>query len=337
MNRLLQQLSDIETLAAHRDLNTPERHSANDFYGHAEVLKKFAGWPRKTAIKGVIEHSFAMNPDYIWDQDIKAGLPGLIVFCEERRRFMQAATDLRVEAVGPIIDYAVPVAPAEEADALHGELGRVLLAFPVHSIHEVNAEYNVISFREELLRRGRDYDNVLVCLGWKDVQRGLGDIYGVPGITCITAGHMFDPLFLPRLKTIISLADMTVSTNFSTHVGYCIHLGKPHAVIDTEIVFVSPTASLHARDAACMEEVNREKTTSKYHWMIEPFLKYSTTVTPAQAEVISRCFGQDDLKTPEELHAILDGFERIHAREACMAAGATPASPAPAKACAQRS
>jgi len=309
MNELWRHLTDIETLAADRLLNSPERHSSNDFYGHANILKQYAGWPRKKYIKGVIEHSFALNPSYIWEQDIRSGLPGLLVFSRERRDFMRASTPLMVEALGPIIEYASPLVNSEEIASLRRELGSVLLAFPIHSTHNVDACYNISTFRTKILRLGRAFDRVVVCLGWKDVQRGMGVIYAGDGIDCVSAGHMFDFDFLPRLKVIISIADMTVSTNFSSHVGYCVHLGKPHAIIDTDIIFVSPTISLHVRDAVCMEEINRQKDTEKYRWMIDPYKIYSTVITEDQKVVVRRCFGQEDIKSKEEIRTILQSFE----------------------------
>ena len=78
-------------------------------------------------------------------------------------------TTTRGEAVGPLISYAAPLVSLEEIETLRGELGRVLLAFPVHSTHHINADYNINLFCAEVLRIGKGYDRVLVCLGWKDV------------------------------------------------------------------------------------------------------------------------------------------------------------------------
>jgi len=310
MDSLLKLLADIEALAADRPLATPEIHEPNDYYGHAAVLKRYAGWPGEQAVKAVIEHSFAMFPQYVWDVDMQAELPGILVFSAERREYLRSVTTRRVEAVGPLISYAEPLVSLEEIEALRGELGRVLLAFPVHSTHHINADYNINLFCTEVLRMGREYDRVLVCLGWKDVLRGFGELYAAYGLTCVTAGHMYDPEFLPRLRTIISLSEMTVSSNFSSHVGYCILLGKPHALIDTDISFIAPSASIYQRDAVCMDAIKHQLDTPYFIEMLKPFQTYSTTITEEQTAVIHRCFGQDCLMTKEEMFALLDDFER---------------------------
>lgn len=311
MNCFLELLTDIDALAGERTLNSPEIHSPNDWYGHADVLKRYAGWPRTRAIHAAIEHSFALNPQYVWDEDLKGELPGIIVFSKERCDFMRAITTRLVEAIGPIIHYANPIVDEVEIERLRRELGSVLLAFPVHSTHHVNADFNIARFCGELQRLGKEYCRVMICLGWKDVLRGFGDFYTDSGFTCVTAGHMFDPLFLPRLKTIISLADMTVSTNFSSHVGYCIHLGKPHAIIDTDISFVSPSHEIHERDASCMESIMRKQKTPLYRSMIDPFRIFSTVITPEQKAVIRRHFGEDNIKQAQEMHVLFEELERM--------------------------
>ena len=121
---------------------------------------------------------------------------------------------------------------------------------------------------------------------------------------------MYDPEFMPRLRTIISLSEMTVSSNFSSHVGYCILLGKPHALIETEISFIAPSESVYKRDAVCMDAIKHQLGTPYFIEMLKPFQAYSTTITEEQTAVIHRCFGQDCLRTKEEMFALLHDFER---------------------------
>lgn len=308
MHPLLESLTRLRPLAADRPLNTPERHAANDFYGHAHVLKTHAGLPTTQPLDAVIEHSFAMNPDYVWDQDMQSGLAGFVVFSAQRRDVLRRLSGRPVEAVGPIIHYARPLASAQEMEDCRRMHGPMLLAFPVHSTHHVHMEFNVPRFCDNLARLGREHATVLVCLGWKDVLRGMAELYAARGFVVVTAGHMFDPAFLPRLKTIIQLAHMTVSTNFSTHVGYCIHEKRPHLLVEEEFHCVTATREDHRRDAACIDEIRREIHTDKYRWMLDPFRVWSPEITPAQAEVVRVAFGVDDLKTPQELREALTSF-----------------------------
>ena len=44
----------------------------------------------------------------------------------------------------------------------------------------------------------------------------------------MTCGYREDCHFLERQRTLIKLADFTMSNSIGTHVGYCVYMGKPH-------------------------------------------------------------------------------------------------------------
>ena len=59
-------------MAADRALATVEVHASNDFYGHATVLKEYAGLPPKRPLKAAIEHGAPVT-DLIWQVDLQRG------------------------------------------------------------------------------------------------------------------------------------------------------------------------------------------------------------------------------------------------------------------------
>ena len=52
-----------------------------------------------------------------------------------------------------------------------------------------------------------------------------------------------DCLFLSRLRSLISISDLTMSNSVGTHVGYCVYMGKPHYVYGQAKLFSADSAS----------------------------------------------------------------------------------------------
>src|ERR1700754_4755088 len=95
---------DILELSADRELRSAELYEPNDYYGHAALLKRFAGYPEDYRIKASIEHGPTIT-DYVWDNDVNASLPAVLFPAAWRRNIIQARTGKALFAVGPFISY----------------------------------------------------------------------------------------------------------------------------------------------------------------------------------------------------------------------------------------
>lgn len=282
-------------------LTTPELHKSNDWYGHATILKKYAGIENDYSIKAAIEHGpFFSN--FIWPQDVNNALPVIITFSKNRAEFLKNKTRKKIFSIGPYIHYAQPSLTLKQIKKERKRLGKNLLVFPVHETSITKLDYNIERFCKEIKKVGKRFDSIRVCLYWKDILSGKDKYYKKQEIECVTAGHVFDPMFLSKLKSIIALSNSTMSNGFGTYIGYSIFMRKPHYLFLQKIKFQKENIDTRrAREA--------EKTI-KYKQMKKAFSKLSNNITTQQYNLAKSFYGFGQIKSSKEIRTIFKVCEK---------------------------
>ncbi len=288
---------------ADRPLDTPERHTPNDFYGHAVILKRYADLPPELPLGASLEHG-PFIPSFAWRVDLESPLPAMLCFSASRVKVLTTRTAKPALAVGPPILYARPALGPTAFRAQKNRLGRSLLVFPSHSTHHIAVDWDweaLFGLMEEV---GRDFDSVRVCLYWKDVLGGKAEPFLRRGYECVSAGHMFDPEFLPRLRSLIELSDMTLANEYGTQLGYSVLLGRPH-VLRRLGIRVRMESEIHRSGYAPPDEETLA--------LCEAFTEPVSAPTPEQLALVSHKMGLEDFRPPEALRAILSWTQRLAA------------------------
>ncbi len=293
-------MTDIKSLAQNRPLITSEIDKLNDSYGHAFILKNYAGIKEKYQIKGVLEHS-VMLMDQVWLGDFSIPLPVHFTFSSYRFPYLRQVTNKALFAIGPSIHYASPQFSSEEIKQMREALGKTLLVFIPHSSIQILVEFHHEKILPYIKKIEKEFDNILVCIGWRDVQRNMEAPYKAEGYTCVTAGHVFDRNFLPRLKTLIRLSSHTMSFGFGTHIGFCIHLGKPHWVYPVPMPVSAPdrisrTAMYHGTPLAV----------GQTEYFMELFKEPRDDISDKQKELVDLWWGGNEVRSPGELRELFD-------------------------------
>ncbi len=292
---------DYARLSQEMPFGPEERVIDNNLYGHAHQLKKYAGI--KTDLKSYLEHGLfwggMVHPDErFWH------FKKIITFSNLRKIAIENALPGKTAIpVGPYIHYAEPVFSADKMAALKAELGKVLLVFPSHSVKNLESQFDFEHFLGEINRLKSGFDTVLVSLYFIDAQdEKRVKMYTDKGFRIVTSGHKFDHNFIARQKTIIQLADATVSNEVGTHVGYCIHLNKPHYIFKQKLARTSTSSEeieRHKRLFNNQEVVLREE---QFEEVYAAFSSYSNTeITDLQRSVVEKYWGTDCVKSPEEM------------------------------------
>ena len=278
-----------------------EKNNSNLFYNHAGIIKEYAGFNKKIQLPFAIEHSPYLN-NYVWDVDINTDTFGIITFSDYRCDVLSKATTKLVIPIGPYIHYAKSFLSIKEFEQEKKKLGKTLLVFPAHSTHFHGVSYDYQQDVNFLLKIGKDFDSILVCLYWKDIIAGKANNYRNSRFKIVTAGHIFDPHFLNRLKTIIQLSDFTMSNSPGNHIGYCVHLNKPHYLylMDTTISTLS-NISKH------WEEIDISEWGNSRDLVVENFSRFQNFIDPEQKKVVEYIWGTNHIKTKEEMFDILNG------------------------------
>jgi len=290
-------------LVKDRPLYTSEIHSANDFYGNATILKRYVGFPLDYKIKASIEHGVYLN-EYTWDVDLYAELPAIFTPSPYRLNILKKKTKKAIFMIGPILAYAPHLL---DEDSLRNEkqrLGKNLLVFPAHSTHHVNVNYDIKNFCDVIKEIGKDFNSIRICLYWKDILQGHAEEYAKYAkfdFEFVTAGHIFDPLFLSRLKSIIELSTITMSNQLGTHIGYCILLKKPHYLYECPMEYSASSEDIIERDGGIIG-----------HDLLKTFQVFSDLrydITSEQKELVEKYWGLSEIKSVEEMQMIFQATE----------------------------
>ncbi|HVW19107.1 MAG TPA: hypothetical protein VHB30_12750 [Solirubrobacteraceae bacterium] len=282
---------ELRRLAADRPLHTRELQAPNDFYGIAAMLKRHAGVSPRAALKAAVEHGISVS-SYVWELDVEGPLPTFLGAGPQRvQAYLEAAEPGRAaEAIGPLVLYAPAPRPVERP-------ARRLLAIPAHSTHHVTVDYDAEAFAAWLGELRGDFDEVVVCLYWRDVQRGAQEAYRRAGLRCATAGHIYDPLFMTRMRALLESAAVVATNRFGSHVAYAVALDRPvwyrAQPVERTALEALPESKAAPEWLATAEQIAAR------------FARPVDAVTDEQREALDPFAGFERHRSPEELRRLL--------------------------------
>ena len=273
-------------------LTTPELHKS----------KEYAGLPNDYSIKAAVEHGPFFG-DFIWPQDINNPLPAIITFSKNRAEFLEKKTNKKNFSIGPYIHYAKHYLTKSRLKRERKRLGKNLLVFPFHETSITKLDYDIDELCREIKSIGKRFDSIRICLYWKDILNKKDEFYKKHGFETVTAGHIFDPNFLPRLKSIIEVSTATMSNGFGTYIGYSTFMNKPHYLFVQKIKFRKLNVDAKRALAIWKNSIFRE--------MLKALSIFSTDTTSKQYNLVSSFFGFDQIKTPEQMKKIFEVCENL--------------------------
>jgi hypothetical protein len=274
----------------------------NNLYGLNEILCKYAGIPTANH-KIFFEHGMIFG-SLVQNQAKNSFVQQVLTYSDYRENYL-SGLNKKILKIGHYIHYADDLIEESRLRDIKEKLGHVMLIFPSHSIKALMVKYDFTELLEQIKLLRKEFDTVIVCLYWKDVQLGRAKIYEDAGCKVVTAGHFYDKYFLPRLKSIINLSDATMSNNIGTHTGYCIYLNKPHYIysqpIKVEPIIKSKmNDELSQRSSLDWDEYNKAKDR-----LVDTFRQFSHTITEQQYDLTSHVWGFDYIRNQQELKDIL--------------------------------
>jgi hypothetical protein len=279
----------------------------SDIYFIKQTLTKYANLPDDYEIKAYVEHGVQLT-DYIGGGFRPDSKPS-IVSSPFRVSIIENVSNNGAYAVGPYIAYAKSALSKEKLKSEKVRLGRNLLVFPLHSIRGLKSSYDIGTFCEKINEIAKDFDSVRICLFWKDITMGTAEIYENYGYEVVTAGHYYDPMFMPRLRSIIETSTLTMSNGRGTHIGYCIYLQKPHflhLMENSKEMIKSDGEDIAKIEFEANKEVQKKLNYSQDIKLMTKLLsKYQDYISDDQYHLLNRYWGFDEVKTPKELRNLL--------------------------------
>ncbi len=149
------------------------------------------------------------------------------------------------------------------------------------------------------IRKG--FQTVVISLFWSDINPEIEKRLKDEGYLIFSSGHRYDYYFLSRQKTMIKLADMTMSNYIGTHIAYCSYLNKPHWAIKQKVKHTALNdkgkANVAIVEIMRNDIVNQQEKEELY----QVFAEYSDVLTDAQRRVCDKYFGLSYVRSEEEI------------------------------------
>lgn len=262
----------------------------NGYYGHEYWLKRYSGY--NDYIYGMIEHGvyFGDNKNKV-GQEEEWDLGSIITYGDSRINLLSRLyPDYHIFGVGPRIHYVdIDLDYYDEIKAKIDASGKTMVLYPHHSLYDKATEYDLDIFIEEAndIAKELNISNILVSLHPADIAHGFDKRYEGRHFLTVTGG-INQVNFLPRMKAILKVADITYSNTLGTHIGYSIYEGKP-VVMD-----------IRSNMSVIKNEVfkNEQLSFARLFNGNNPF-----TITKEQWELCDFYFGFSHIKTPSDLNA----------------------------------
>lgn len=270
------------------------------FYGAFPALAHYAGLrdlfmpPKQIGV----QHGYVFEI-CSWEKS-KLELRNIVWSKKIVEMYHQHTSNPNIFAIGCPFFYADSILSEIELENEKKRLGKNLLAFPMHSQCNVDTNYDPNKFLSILENERKRFDTVRVCIYWKDVLRGGHKVFEDEGYEIVCNGHIFDPNFLRRQRSLFELADATISNGVGSHIGYSLFLNKPHWLIDDSYEYINTQRGGDAKD---LTDVTQK---DNFLRVKNSFLDNSNyDITQQQKDVVDEFWGISDMKTPSDLRSLL--------------------------------
>ena len=275
----------------------------NNCFGIGWSFRQYVG-SNKSYINALAEHGYFFGP-HIQEMEKITYSPKLITFGEIRKKHIETfIKDKDVFPVGPYIHYAPDYYDEVKFAELKKELGRTLLVFFSHSGTGMSVSFDLDELMEKINSIRQGFETIVISVFWSDLNPAIENRLLKEGYKIFSSGHRYDYYFLSRQKTMIKLADVTMSNSVGTHIAYCCYLNKPHWLIN-QTIERKANGSKGAENLAIAKKISNEGGKTEGDLFRDAFAKYSETLTESQKELCDKFFGFSYVKTVDELKDII--------------------------------
>lgn len=296
-------LFDYKTIAQPLPNSYEEICPDNNCFGIGFSLRNYCGW-KKSYINKFVEHGYFFG-SYVSAQETNSFSKQILTFGDVRKKHIEAKINKDAIPIGPYIHYASQYYSDERLAKVKKELGRVLLVFFSHSGTGCSVSFDLDYIISKIESIRKSFDTVVVSVFWSDINDELVKRLEGQGYKIFSAGNRYDNLFMSRLKTMISLADVTMSNSVSTHIAYCTYLKRPHWFIKQEVIEKAESKKAEENVRIGVQIKKDDVAINERKEIEDAFEVFSEILKPEQIEVCNKYFGFDYVKTPEEMKAIL--------------------------------
>lgn len=272
----------------------------NNCFGIGWSLRQYAGLKRSYC-NALVEHGYFFGT-YVEEQEEITFAKKILTFGDIRKKHIEAVVNVKdVYPIGPYIHYAPDYYDEAHFAEEKNKLGRTLLVFFSHSGTGESVSFDIDALIERINSIRKDFQTVVISLFWSDINPEIEKRLKDEGYLIFSSGHRYDYYFLSRQKTMIKLADVTMSNSVSTHVAYCTYLKKPHWIIRQEIISKAINEKGVA-NVAIAEKIGKDIVSQQeQEELYQAFAEYGELLTDEQLKVCDKYFGLSYVRSREEI------------------------------------
>lgn len=213
---------DLDALCAPKGDPMAEAYWPNSNYGHAYVLKAYAGYPPRSPVQAVIPHGVDYEDGFIFDGEATAPVPAVLSWPELKDDAYRATGKHVIPSAAPFL-YAMKVVGASPAPDRAGTLFA-----PYHSTAAVDVDTDWERLADLVAALDERFRPVTVLIHWQDHARGRHQAFLDRGLRVVSAGYLSDPMFLGRLIHLTCQHKYAASNEVSSNLMYSVSLGIPY-------------------------------------------------------------------------------------------------------------
>lgn len=273
----------------------------NNCFGIGWSLRQYVG-VKRSFCNALVEHGYFFGT-YVSEQEKLTYAKKILTFGDVRKKHIEAIIkDKEVYPIGPYIHYAPEYYDEKHFAEEKAKLGKTLLVFFSHSGTGEIVSFDLDALIEKINSVRNNFKTVVISLFWSDINPEIEKRLKDEGYIIFSSGHRYDYYFLSRQKTIIKLADMTMSNSTGTHLAYCSYLNKPHWIVRQEITAralnKTGEANIAVSDMMGRDLVNQQENEELY----QAFAEYGEVFTDEQRKVCDKYFGLSYIRSKEEIN-----------------------------------
>lgn len=208
--------------------------------------------------------------------------------------------------IGPFIHYAKSYFDNTKLQQMKECWKKTLLVFPAHTYELGTSDYSREEYVSKLFTKVKDtFDTIVVSAYWNDVDDPMVSLFKERGALIVSSGLREDPNFLPRLKSLLLLADATTGNTLGTNIGYSLYLKKPFFYFDGH-------SGVKYEDFSSGQRSNSIENKHMANLISEAegafcCLKPTAHQLTLQKQFYNRFWGQDSyIKSPDEIRYIFE-------------------------------
>lgn len=276
----------------------------NNCFGIGWSIRQYVG-SKKKFINALAEHGYFFGT-YVQEMEKITYAHKLLTFSDVRKEHIEAVIkDKKVYPIGPYVHYAPDYYDEKRFGEEKAKLGKTLLVFFSHSGTGESVSFDLDALIEKINSIKSGFKTVVISLFWSDINPDIEKRLLGEGYKIFSSGHRYDYYFLSRQKTMIKLADVTMSNSTGTHLAYCSYLNKPHWIVRQEINVKALNAkglgNMAISEMMAKDPVNLKENNDMY----EVFAEYREELTEEQKALCDKYFGLSYIRTVDEMKEII--------------------------------